>query len=422
MAQKIYLKKVVLKKEIRTAEFLHFLSAKQKKELLALAHILGGRRVVHINATQKGGGVAEILKSLIPYLRSLGLQSDWYYINPILDKNFFAITNKIHNALQGSLIKIKREEWAEYERVSKSVAMELDAIDCDILVIHDPQPLLAGVYCKLNKKKIFFSHIDTSEASDAAWKKLYPMINSYYRIVFSNRNFIHNHFSGDKIKVFTPAIDPLSPKQQIVSKKESRLYLKKYAGIMENVPLIAQISRFDEWKNPIGVLEAFKIIKIVYPKALLMLVGFKEASDNPLAKKSYEKVVAAASNASGIRIFFNSKGKNILEFTTMAQNAADIIVQNSIKEGFGLTVSEAMWKSHPVIGGPALGIRKQIKNGKNGFIVKNPDELAQKILFLLSHPKKKKKMGSEAKKTVRERFLFPRLVLDHLKLYKPCLK
>ena len=419
MTQKTYLKKVILKKHIHAADFLHFLSAKQKKEMLELAHVLKGKRVAHVNATQKGGGVAEILKSLIPYLRSLGLQSDWYYFNPMLDKKFFYITNKIHNALQGSTIKIKREEWAEYERVSKSVAMELDTIDCDILVIHDPQPLLAGAYCKLNKKKIFFSHIDTSEASDATWKKLYPMINSYDRVVFSNRNFVRNHFSKDNIKVFTPAIDPLSPKQQIVSKKEARLYLKNHARIAQDASLIVQVSRFDEWKNPMGVIEAFNIVKNTYQKALLMLVGFKEASDNPLAQKYYENIMAVARNSPGIHIFFNPKGKNIMEFTTMAQNAADIVVQNSIKEGFGLTVSEAMWKNNPVIGGPASGIRKQIKNGKNGFIVKNPGELAQKIIFLLSHSQKKKNMGKEAKKTVQKKFLFPRLILDHLKLYKP---
>jgi len=417
-----YLKKVILSKQIRRADFLRFMSARQKKELLKQASYLRGKRVVHINAVADGGGVAEILTSLIPYLRSLGVESDWYFINPDIGKNFFEITNKIHNSLQGAPVKINRREWADYKQASRRIAAEIEKIDCDILAANDPQILLAGRYAHLNKHKIYFSHIDTSSVFKSVWKKLLPAIKFYHRIVFSNRDFVNGSLPGRKVKIFTPAIDPLSPKQKIVPQKEARLYLKNHGGVPQNCPLVAQISRFDVWKNPMGVIQSLRIVQNTYPRAQLALVGFNTAKDNPGALVIYKDIAAVAGKSRDIFLFFDPKGKDVLEFTVMAQNAADVIVQNSTKEGFGLVVTEAMWKRQAVIGGPALGIRKQIRNGKNGFIVKSPEEMAQKIVFLLSRPAERRMMGNSARKTVLENFLFPRLVLDHLKLYRSCLK
>lgn len=422
MSSSTFLKKVILKKQIKPASFLKFLSAQRKKELLKQASLLQGKRMVHISATAEGGGVAEILRSLIPYLRSLGIESDWYAIDPKIGKNFFAITNKIHDALQGAPVKITGKEWFLYERTNKFLATELDKIDCDILAINDPQPLLAGCYSQLGKHKIYFSHIDTSAVFKPVWRKLLTCIASYDRIVFSNYDFVNGDLPKRKIKVFTPAIDPLAPKQKIVHKKDARLYLKRKGGISAECPLIAQISRFDVWKNPLGVIQAFRIAQNSYPEARLALIGFNEAKDNPAAATVYKDIAAVAGKSREIFLFFDSKGKNIQEFTVMAQNAADVIVQNSAKEGFGLVVAEAMWKRQAVIGGPASGIQKQIQNGKNGFIARTPEELAQKIVFLLSHPEKRKLLGESARRTVIEKFLFPRLVFDHLKLYRSCLK
>jgi len=417
-----YLEKVILSKQVRRADFLRFMPARQKKELLKQASYLRGKRVVHINAVADGGGVAEILTSLVPYLRSLGVESDWYFINPDVGKKFFEITNKIHNALQGAPVKINNREWAEYERTSKHVAAELDKIDCDVLAVNDPQILLAGHYAHLNKHKIYFSHIDTSSVFKPVWKKLLPAVASYHRIVFSNRDFVNSDLHGRKVKIFTPAIDPLALKQKIVPKKEARLYLKKHGGVPQNCPLVAQISRFDIWKNPMGVIQSFRIVQNTYPGAHLALVGFNTAKDNPAANVVYKDIAAVAGKSRDIFLFFDPKGKDVMEFTVMAQNGADVIVQNSIKEGFGLVVTEAMWKRQPVLGGPASGIRKQIRNGKNGFLVKSPEEMAQRIIFLLSRPTERKRLGNSARKTVLENFLFPRLVLDHLKLYRSCLK
>jgi len=422
MPLQTFLKKVVLREPVKPADFLKFLSARKKKELLKQVSYLRGKRVVHINAVADGGGVAEILTSLIPYLRSLGVENDWYFINPDVGKNFFEITNKIHNALQGAPVKISDQEWTKYKRVSRRVAAELDKIDCDILAVNDPQLLLAGHYARLNKHKIYFSHIDTSSVFKPVWKKLLPAVVSYHRIVFSNRDFVNGDLPSRKVKIFTPAIDPLAPKQKIISKKDARLYLKKHGGVPKNCPLVAQISRFDIWKNPMGVIQSFRIVQNTYPGAQLVLVGFNTAKDNPAASVVYKDIAAVTGKSRNIFLFFNPKGKDVLEFTVMAQSGADVVVQNSTKEGFGLVVTEAMWKRQPVLGGPASGIRKQIRNGKNGFIVKSPEEMAQRIIFLLSHPAKRNLMGNSARKTVLKNFLFPRLVLDHLKLYRSCLK
>src|SRR3990167_8581596 len=361
------IRKIILSKQIRRADFLRFMPEGQKRELLKHASYLRGKKVVHINAVADGGGVAEILASLIPYLRSLGVESDWYFINPDISKKFFEITNKIHDALQGAPVKINGREWTEYEHVSRRIATEIEKIDCDILALNDPQLLLAGHYAHFNKHKIYFSHIDTSSVFKPVWKKFLPAIRFYHRIVFSNRDFVNGNLPGRKVKIFTPAIDPLAYKQKIVPKKEARLYLKKHGGVSQNCPLVAQISRFDIWKNPMGVIQSFRIVQNTYPGAQLALVGFNTANDNPAASVVYKDIAAVAGKSRDIFLFFNPKGKDVLEFTVMAQNAADVVVQNSVKEGFGLVVTEAMWKRQAVIGGPALGIRKQIRNGKNGF-------------------------------------------------------
>ncbi|MBI2063798.1 MAG: glycosyltransferase [Candidatus Yanofskybacteria bacterium] len=416
------LKKVLINRQVKPRDFLKFVAPKQKAELLKVAAAMRGKRVVHVSATAIGGGVAEILNGLIPYLRSLGIESDWYTINPRVGKRFFTITNKLHNSLQGSPVKLTEREWNEYEKVNKRIAGNLEMIDCDILAINDPQPLGAGVFAHLNKHKIYISHIDTSSAFKPVWRKVLPLINNYHRAVFSNRAFINGAILKNKVRVFTPAIDPLVVKQTVVSRTAARRYLKRYGGVPKNRPLIAQVSRFDIWKNPLGVIEAFRLVQNTFPKALLVLAGFHETKDNPAAIGVYSDIKALSEKAPDIFLFFDPRGKKISEFTAMIQNGADVIVQNSIKEGFGLVVTEAMWKSQPVIGGPADGLRVQIKNGKNGFIVKTPQELAEKIVHLLEHPAKKKIMGKAARETVIRKFLLPRLVADHIKLYLSCIR
>jgi len=416
------LKKVHIDNNIYSKDFLKFLGFWDKRALLKVAKKLKGKKIAHINAVSTGGGVAELLKSLIPYLNSLGINSSWYAIdNTEVGKDFFHFTNKLHNALQGSSAEFADEEWDLYKILNRRMAAELVELDYDILVANDPQLLFTRKYVDGPGKEIYYSHIDTSAANKGVWKKILPIMNLYEGTIFSNKDFVNKDLSKKKVNIFTPAIDPLSAKQKIVPREEAKKYLSQF-GIKEDLPLIVQVSRFDVWKNPLGVVEAFRLVQNSHPDIQLALVGIKEAKDNPQADKVYQDVAYIAAGDPNIFLFFNSLGiKDIAEFTMMMQNGADVIVQNSIKEGFGLTVTEAMWKEKPVVGGSASGIKKQIQNELNGFIVKTPEELAEKIVFLLKNPKVAEAMGSNAKESVRKNFLFPRLVLDHLKLYESAL-
>ena len=412
------IKKVSVRKRVDTKDFLKFLSGRQKNELLALSKKLKGKKILHINATAAGGGVAEILQSLIPYLNALGLKSEWYAIDAnAVDAAFFGFTKRLHNALQGSTTQFTEKEWKQYEDVNKKIAAAIEKKDYDILVIHDPQPLASIQYLKDKQPTIFFCHIDTSSPFQPSWNKVVPWIAQYDKIVFSNRDFVNKTLPFSKLDIFPPAIDPLALKQTIVQKKKARAYLANY-GVPTKGSLVVQVSRFDIWKNPLGVIEAFLSILEKYSNVHLVLVGLEEAKDDPEGSVVYKEVKTVVGKNTHISLFYDTRGiASIAEFTMMAQNAADIIVQNSTKEGFGLVVTEAMWKAKPVVGGSASGIRKQIVNGKSGFITKNSKDLADRIAYLLLNPKKRDEIGKAAKESVREHFLMPRLVLDHIKVY-----
>ena len=400
------------------AEVLRYATSKERKQLQRLSRTLRGRRIVHVNAVSAGGGVAEILKSFGPYLEALGIHCDWYAFNPqSVPPEFFAMTNRLHNALQGRSAKFSPADWKRYDRISRQIAAELQALEADVVVINDPQPLGAIRFLPKDGRYVYISHIDTSQARGPVWRKVEEMIRKFPAVVFSNRSFVHSELARRTVHIFTPAIDPLALKQRHVGRRKARAYLAKY-GVPINGPLVAQISRFDIWKNPLGVITAHHQVKQSVPNLQTILVGLKEAKDNPQADKFYRDVLRVAEQHQSVHVFFHPLGiRSIPEFTMMAQNAADIIVQDSLREGFGLTVTEAMWKKKPVIGGPASGIRRQITPKKTGLIALGVDTLANDILLLLDHPAMRRRLGQSAHNSVKKHFLMHRLVLDHLRLY-----
>ncbi len=412
------LKKNNLKINYNKTDFLKFSSYKEKKELNKLSSDLKSKKIIHINATAKGGGVAEILNSLIPYSQAMGVDMQWYVINPKIGAKFFEITNKFFHGLQGKKINVSEAEWREYEKKSQIMAREIDKLKADILVINDSQPLLAGFLAK-NSTKVFYSHVDSSFPDKNLWKKFLPFIKNYKKIVFSHKEFVSKEKSlQKKTVIFPPAINPLALKQKKIAKKTARKYLNEKGNIPIYFPLVVQVSRFDAWKNPIGLIEAFIKLQKKHKNAQLALVGFNIAKDNPAAELAYINTKLAAKGNKNIHLFYHPKSNDVEEFSMMAQNGADIVVQNSYREGFGLTVSEALWKKKAVIGGPASGIKEQIKHNKNGLIANNSTELLNYLHKLIENKQKSIKLGSEGKKTVKKKFLLNRLLLDHFKLYK----
>lgn len=387
------------------------------QEIKDLAKDLRGLKVFQVNATPRGGGVAELLKSLIPLMKEIGIKAEWYTIPPRED--FFKITKEIHNALQGKEYAIPfwhRVKYLEHIETSANLMRDMKP---DIWVVHDPQPAGVILYLPHFHPAICRIHIDLTLPNPEAWKFFSGIFGMYDKIIVSSKNFIKKEIKG-KAVAFSPAIDPVAPKNQSLKIDFAKEILKGY-GIDPARPLISQISRFDPWKGFLELIEAYQIAKKKIPDLQLVLVGFFLAKDDPEAMKVYNLVKKKAEKDPDIFLFFNPEMLGSLKvhvFVNAAQVASDFIIQNSSREGFGLSLTEAMWKEKAVIGGPAEGIRLQIKNNKNGFLASNSQELAKRIIQLGKNPQLAGEMGKVARETVKEKFLMPRLLRDYLKIFK----
>ena len=386
-----------------------------------IAKKLKGLKVAHINATAQGGGVAEILSSLVPLMNGVGIKAEWLVMPSPKDPAFFEVTKGMHNTLQGKggnfMTPERKRIYLNHNRFN---AKFMDAVKPDIWVVHDPQPL-AAIYLLKDKKskKIARIHIDTSHPNKGTWDFVGPMAKKYDRVIFTMEEFVSPDFPKDKVRIFYPAIDPLSQKNIKMSVSTAELILENM-GINITKPLVTQIARFDPWKDPIGVVDAFYKAKNKFPDLQLALLGLMIASDDPEAMRIFRKVRRYAKGDPDIYLFSHLdqiKDYSISTFVNAFQTSSDVILAKSIREGFGLVVTEAMWKGKPVIGGNVGGIKHQIVDGKSGFLVDSSDEAADRIIELLKDPAKSKKMGMAARKRVRENFLMPRLLLDYMKLF-----
>lgn len=386
------------------------------EEIEDLANNLRGLKVFHVNSSPRGGGVAEILKGLIPLMKGVGLEAEWYTIPP--QNSFFEITKKMHNALQGKEYKFSFAARKKYMLHMSRAANLMREMRPDIWVIHDPQPAGVILFLPQFHPSVSRLHIDLTSPNADVWKFVSSFLHNYDKVIVSSPDFTRKEIQ-EKAVVFQPAIDAFSPKNHLISPEDADQTLRNF-GINPDRPLIAQISRFDPWKDPLGVIETYRLAKKKIPELQLALVGFLLAQDDPEAERIYQKAKKKAEKDPDIFLFADIAKLGSLAvdvFVNSVQTAADVILQKSIREGFGMTVAEAMWKEKPVIGGNVGGIKLQIKNGENGFLASTPEEAAERIVQLLGDPNLSKKIGTEAKKTVQENFLMPRLLKDYLQLF-----
>jgi trehalose synthase len=381
------------------------------EQLRQLAGLLDGIRVVHVNSTRKGGGVAEILEAMVPLMRELGLAASWEVIEG--DEDFFACTKSFHNALQGKATEIPDRLLQAYEHVNAVNAERLRPVleAADVVFIHDPQPApLLGLCPQRRGKWIWRCHIDLSHPYRPVWRYLRRFLVEYDASVFSLDAFVQP--MPHPVFIIPPSIDPLSEKNLPLDQESVAAALQE-VGIDPRRPVVLQISRFDRFKDPLGVIEAYRLAKHFVPGLQLVLAG-GSAADDPEGETVVKEVRDAAHGDPDVHIL---SSKHYSDRTINAlQTGADIVLQKSIREGFGLTVTEAMWKGKPVIGGNTGGIRLQLVNHRTGFLVDTPEGAAMRIRYLLAERQRMGQVGQNAREFVRQSFLLTRHLREYLVL------
>ncbi len=375
------------------------------------ARALQGARILHINATAYGGGVSELLRSSVPMLRDLGLTVDWEVIAGSPD--FFRATKVLHNALQGSSQTLSEAERKAYLDCTRENAPQLDG-SYDFVVVHDPQPAaLLSVHGKGDSRWVWRCHIDTSEPNADAWRFLRPFLADYDAAVFTMPEFVPPDLPVARVRTIAPAIDPLSPKNLDLPDHTAAQILD-WIGIDLPGQLITQVSRFDPWKDPFGVIAAYQLVREEIPELQLALVG-SMALDDPEGWEVYSQLTEHARNDPLIHIYTNLTGASNVEVNAF-QRSSEVVVQKSIREGFGLVVSESLWKGTPVVAGRAGGIPMQMPEGVGGMLVDSVEECAAALLRLLNDDELAGQLGASGRAHVREHFLLPRLLMEELRL------
>ncbi|HLV67048.1 MAG TPA: glycosyltransferase [Polyangiaceae bacterium] len=391
----------------------HLVGDELFEELRTLARELNGVRVCHINSTGFGGGVAELLARLVPLANALGLSADWRLIQGTPE--FFSVTKALHNGLQGATYALTEADKAIFLHVNRESAKLLHA-EYDVYIVHDPQPVAfleaAG---RRDARWIWRCHIDTSDPNTEIAAFLLPYIDLYDAVVFTMREFLLPGIRVPHTAFIAPAIDPLSTKNMELPEKLCRQVVAN-SGVDVHRPLVVQVSRFDPWKDPMGVVQAFRIARQEMPGLQLALVG-AIAGDDPEGWQLLSLVQKETEDDPDIFVFTNLAGVGSMEVNAF-QRACDLVIQKSVREGFGLVVSESFWKARPVVAGRAGGIPMQYPAGFERYLVDSVEECASDMLELLRDPKLRRDFGAAAREHVRENFLLPRLLRDELALVK----
>lgn len=390
------------------------------QELTGLAADFRGMRFVHANSTAIGGGVAEILQSLVPLMNSLGIATERIVVSPP-QAEFFQITKRIHNLLQGAPGSLSEEELATYFRCLGEVSAEIAdrGLEADVWFFHDPQLLpLASLLPKSNGElRLWVCHIDLTAPNPAVLSALSPLAAHYDGLAFSLPEFVPPGINGHPPYYITPpSIDPLTDKNRPMERAEADRIIAAM-GIDPQRPLVTQVSRFDFWKDPWGVMDAYRQASAVVPGLQLAFLGLSQAADDPEALGVLHSVNEYAAGDPDIHAYFypDDLPDTIDRIVNAFQTASAVVLQKSTREGFGLTVSEAMWKGQPVIGGNVGGIRTQIEDGVTGYLVNSAEECGRRMVELIQDQSLRQRLGAAARERVRERFLLPRLAVDYLK-------
>ena len=398
------------------ADYTHIVGRDLIEEIRTLAEPLRGKRIVHLSATAFGGGVSEILYTLIPLMTDVGLECEWQVIYG--REEFFNATKLMHNALQGAPDDLSPEQWATWQSYNEMNARELSS-GWDVALIHDPQP--AALFQLVPEKArgwCWRCHIDMSSPNPDTMGKLLPYIATYPQSVFHVRDYVPEGMGGH-VNVVPPAIDPLAPKNMALSPEDAS-YVCDQFGIDVDRPLICQVSRFDPWKDPLGVIDAYRIVREQIPGVQLALVG-SMASDDPEGWDFFNSTIEHAAGDPDIHILNNFNNVGAIEVNAF-QSHSDVLIQKSTREGFGLTVSEAIWKGRPFIGGAVGGIPLQVENGVSGYLVETVEQCAARTVDILKDPALGKALGRRGKEHVRKHFLTPRYLRDYLRIFTELLE
>jgi trehalose synthase len=380
-------------------------------EIRALAEPLRGSRVLHVNATKFGGGVAEILPTLTGLMRDVGLDAEWRIVPG--DDAFYNVTKNMHNGLQGAPVVIDEQMQAAFNRTSERFRAEFEG-DYDFVVIHDPQPAaMRGLLPDATGKWIWRCHIDLTTANQQVWGFLRPMVERYDAAIFTMAEYVQPDLRIDTLAYIPPSIDPLSPKNAIIDPALTESIVYRF-GVDPHRPLLLQVSRFDPWKDPKGVIDVYRRVKKVIPDVQLVLIG-SMATDDPEGWTIYKDVLRYASIDEDLHLMTNLDAVGAVEVNAF-QRASEVVIQKSLREGFGLTVSEALWKGVPVVAGRVGGIPMQLGN-TGGRLVENIDEATAACIELLNDPSLRHSLGQGGRERVRANFLSTRNLRDYLALF-----
>jgi trehalose synthase len=394
------------------ADYTHIAGKALIEQIRELAKQLEGQRVLHVSATAFGGGVSEILYTIVPLMRDAGIDAHWHVI--FGKEEFFNATKLLHNSLQGAEETLSAEQWEVFDEINAINAEGLQG-EWDTVIVHDPQPIgLRRGAREKGRNWIWRCHIDLSEPNPEPIARLQPMIEEYDATVWHLPAYVPNGMDGNGgVRIIPPAIDPLSPKNMAFSPEDAAFVCHQF-GIDVDRPLLTQVSRFDPWKDPMGVIDAYRKVTEDVADVQLALVG-SMATDDPEGWEFFQHTMEYADNDPDIKILNNLNNVGAIEVNAF-QSQSDVCLQKSIREGFGLTVTEALWKGRPTVAGNVGGIPLQIENGKSGYLVDSPQECASRCVEILENPELGKELGRAGKEHARQEFLSPRLLRDWMAL------